>query len=201
MHKKGLQVSYETDILYNLISGTVIHGVSKILDIAQDFSSCWVKLPHSWVFLQYHCCSTLNRDSKFIWEWATMKLKSHISFAQEPSFQVLRDKRSPISASQRMPGLWLQGSNSSKANLGSCVSVQRRDQTYDTTGELSNRRLTIKVCQTTYVSKKHFCFSTYTFSNRIVFVETFLTSSAQFCVVPKLQFIFVLPYRLHQSCH
>lgn len=40
MHKKGLQVSYETDILYNLISGTVIHGVSKILDIAQDFSSC-----------------------------------------------------------------------------------------------------------------------------------------------------------------
>lgn len=132
-----------------------------------------------WVFFQYHGCSALNKDGKCIWERAATKLKSHISLMQESDFQVLRSKRSPTSASQRMQD-WPQGS-SSCANLSRFVSVQFPDQTCDTTGKLSNMRLTIKICQTTYVSMKHFYLSTYTFSNCISFVETFLLSSYSAC--------------------
>lgn len=98
---------------------------------------------------------------------------------QESNFQVLRSKTSLNSASQRILD-WLQGSNS-WANLSSFVSVQFPDQTCDTTSKLSNRRLTIKICQTIYVSMKPFCFSTYTFANCISFVETLLLSSYSAC--------------------
>lgn len=62
----------------------------------------------------------------------------------------------------------------------------------DTTGKLSNMRLTIKICQTTYVSMKHSCFSTYTFSNCSSFVGTFLLSSFSACG-SKLYLILLAP--------
>lgn len=44
--------------------------------------------------------------------------------------------------------------------------------------------------QPTYVSTKHFYFTTYTSSNYIVFAETFLTSSIQIILLQKLQLLF-----------
>lgn len=134
---------------------------------------------HIWVFFQFHGCAALNNDGKHIWECGTTKLKSHISLMQESNFQVLRSKRSPTSASQRIQDC-LQGSNS-WANRSSFVSVQFPNQACDTTGKLSNMRLTIKICQTTCVSMQHFYFSTYMFSNCISFGETFLLSSYSAC--------------------
>lgn len=68
--------------------------------------------------------------------------------------------------------------------------MQRQGRTYDTTGKLSNRRLA-KFVKPRMFSMKHLCVSTYTFSNHIIFFETFLTSSIQVCLLLKLHLLLI----------